>query len=446
MRDIRTTSRLIALLAAVLVVAAACGDGGGAAEDAEGGAGGGDAEGDAAGGDAEAADEVALSLWLFGDFGYDPLIETYQDMHPHVEITTQISEFADHHDALTTTLAAGSGAPDIVAIEVGYIAAYKDNPEHFHNLLDFGAAEVEGDYLDWKWDQATTIDGDAVIALPTDVGGMAMCYRQDLFAEAGLPSDRDELARQMADWDSYLDLGRRYVEATGRAWANNGAVIFQAAVGQGEETYYDAGGELIYDSNPVVRQAFDIAADAIEDGLTANIALWTGEWNAGMADGTYATLTCPAWMRGHMQGQEPPEGAWDITALPGGGGNWGGSFLALPEHGEHPEEAYDFVSWLLAPEQQLTVFEGTGNFPSTPGLYDAPQIQEFTAELFGDAPFGEIFAENARRVASPPLGPQYELIRTEFENGLGRIADGEETREEAWASAVAAADRLTGRD
>lgn len=419
---------------AVLPLLAACG--GGSAPEAE------EAEGAT---EAAAAEPVELSLWLFGDFGYDPLIAEYQEANPHVTVTTQITEFADHHDALTTALAAGSGAPDITAIEVGYIAAYKDSPEHFHNLLDFGAAQLEGDYLDWKWDQATTLGDGAVIALPTDIGGMAMCYRQDLLGEAGLPSDRDEVAEVMPDWDGYLELGREYVEATGRKWANNGAVVYQAVIGQAEQTYYDSDGELIYDTNPAVREAFDVAATAIEDGLTANIALWTGEWNAGMANGDYATLTCPAWMRGHMQGQEPPDGAWDLTALPGGGGNWGGSFLALPTQGEHAREAYDFVSWLLAPEQQLKVFEGTGNFPSTPELYDSSAIRDFSVELFGDAPFGQIYAENAEQVVSPPLGPQYELIRTEFENGLSRLENGEETRAEAWASALEAADRLTGR-
>ncbi len=37
-----------------------------------------------------------------------------------------------------------------------------------------------------------------------------MCYRTDLFEQAGLPTDREELAKKWATWDGYLDLGKQY--------------------------------------------------------------------------------------------------------------------------------------------------------------------------------------------------------------------------------------------
>ncbi|WP_156037757.1 ABC transporter substrate-binding protein, partial [Glycomyces tenuis] len=128
---------------------------------------------------------VTLTVGLFGDFGFGPLYEEYMETHPDIEIEERISEFADHHTNLTTHLATGSGAADIEAVEVGYVSQYTASPDRFHDLLDLGADELEGQWLDWKWQQALSGDGEALIGLGTDVGGMAMCYRRDLFEAAG---------------------------------------------------------------------------------------------------------------------------------------------------------------------------------------------------------------------------------------------------------------------
>lgn len=396
--------------------------------------------------EATPVEPVELSMWLFGDFGYDPLIEEYEAANPHVTIETQISEFAAHHDALTAALAGGSGGPDVAAIEVGFIAAMKAQSQAFANLRDLGADALAPDYLDWKWDQATTLDGSSTIALPTDVGGMAICYRADLFEAAGLPTDREEVAALWRDgWDDFIAVGERYTEATGKPFVSSAALLYQAVIGQHPDTYYDGDGELIYTSSPQVEKAWDVSVSAIDAGVSANIPNWTAEWNAGMDNGDYAVLTCPAWMMGYIQGQAPDTaGGWDIAAMPEGGGNWGGSFLAIPAQSDEVEAAYDFISWLLAPEQQLKVFEGTGNFPSTPALYDQPAIQSFSNDFFSGAPVGPIYAANAKEVVAQNLGERYETIDTEFEDALARVENGEETAAEAWASAIANVQRTVG--
>lgn len=399
-------------------------------------------------GDPEPTEQVTLTMWLFGDFGYDPLIEEYQGMHPNIRVETQIADFAAHHDALTTTLAAGSGAPDITAIEVGFIGAFKSQPQQFHNLLDFGAADIADRYLDWKWKQATTLDGSATIGLPTDVGGMAVCYRRDLFEQAGLPSDREEVSSLWGDsWADYVATGAQYTQATGRAFIDNANnLLYQAVLNQSPDTYYDAQGNLIYETSPQVKKAWEVGVQAIEAGIDAQITAFSAEWNAGMNNGDFAVLTCPAWMMGYIQGQAPDTaGNWDIADLPEGGGNWGGSFLAIPAQSQHAQEAYEFTSWLLAPEQQLKVFKGTGNFPSTPDLYEDPAIQEFTNDFFNGAPVGRIYAENALEVVAQNLGPDYETIDTEFENGLARVANGDETPEQAWETTIQNVKALIGQ-
>ena len=56
---------------------------------------------------------------------------------------------------------------------------------------------------------------------------------------------------------------------------------------------------------------------------------------------------------------------WDIAdVFPGGGGNWGGSYLTVPAQGENVEKAQEIAAWLSAPEQQAKAFAAKGTFPS----------------------------------------------------------------------------------
>ena len=60
-------------------------------------------------------------------------------------------------------------------------------------------------------------------------------------------------------------------------------------------------------------------------------------------------------MMGYIQGQAPAtKGKWDIAAVPGGGGNWGGSFLAVPKQSQHPAEAADLVKFLTSPASEAS--------------------------------------------------------------------------------------------
>ena len=50
--------------------------------------------------------------------------------------------------------AAKANAAEIAAIEVGFMSKFKAQPENFVNMLDYGAADIEADYLPWRWEQA----------------------------------------------------------------------------------------------------------------------------------------------------------------------------------------------------------------------------------------------------------------------------------------------------
>ena len=55
-----------------------------------------------------------------------------------------------------------------------------------------------------------TADGKHLIGLGTDVGGMAMCYRRDLFEKAGLPTERDAVSKLWPTWHDYVEVGEQF--------------------------------------------------------------------------------------------------------------------------------------------------------------------------------------------------------------------------------------------
>jgi cellobiose transport system substrate-binding protein len=134
---------------------------------------------------------------------------------------------------------------------------------------------------------------------------------------------------------------------------------------------------------------------------------------------------------------EDNAGNWDVTDAPGEGGNWGGSFLAVTAESEHPAQAAELVKFLTSSQGQIAAFEALGNLPSSPQALSDPAVQQATNAYFSDAPTGQIFGAGASDFQPVYLGPQNNAIRTEYENALRSVEQGERSAEEAWEDARA---------
>ncbi|AZM58465.1 extracellular solute-binding protein [Streptomyces sp. WAC 01420] len=384
--------------------------------------------------------ETELTIGLFGDFGYRELYAQYEKEHPGIRIVERVTAFDDHHTSLATHLATGRGANDIEAVETGYIGRFKSEPGKFVNFLDHGVGAQRDWWLPWKWDQSLSTDGKSQIGLGTDVGGLAMCYRTDMFEKAGLPTERDEVSALWPDWNAYFATGDRYTAGApaGTRFFDGGATVFNAMIGQARTGYYDDDGNLVVKTNPVVRQSWDAVTQAIGKGQSARLTPLTNDWNNGFAESRFATIPCPSWMTAFIQDQaKSSAGKWDVATVPGGSGNWGGSFLTVPEQGDHIDEAVELARWLTAPEQQKAVFKENGNLPSQPALYKDPAITGLVKPFFNDAPVGRIFTESALKLQPQPQGPKSGEVMVAFTNGFNRVEAGTESPDAAWNSVIA---------
>ncbi|MFJ8590829.1 extracellular solute-binding protein [Streptomyces sp. NPDC093598] len=399
---------------------------------------GGNGSGSSGGGDGK----TVIKLGLFGTFGFKEagLYAEYEKLHPNIKIQENVTERNEnYYPALVNHLTTNSGLMDIQGVEVGNIAEVVATQAGKLEDLSKAPGVKKDDYLDWKWQQATTKDGQT-IGLGTDVGPMAICYRKDLFEKAGLPTDREELAKRWSgDWQKLIDLGQEYKKKApkGTTFMDSPGGLMSAIISSEKVRYYDESGKVIYKDNPVVKDSFMMTAKAAEDGLVGAQTQFQPAWDTTIANGKFAAMSCPPWMLGYIESKSKPEaqGKWDVAPAPKSG-NWGGSFLSVPKSGKHVKEATELAAWLTAPEQQAKLFEKRGSFPSTPSAYDTPAVQNAKNKMTGDAPIGKIFAEAAKTSPVQVIGPKDQIIGSALnDNGLVLVTKGK-SPEEAWNTAV----------
>ncbi|MEU6363046.1 extracellular solute-binding protein [Streptomyces albidoflavus] len=382
--------------------------------------------------------KVTISMGLYGVMGFKEtgLLDKYMEENPDVVVEAEIAgDEQTYYTALQTHLAAGSGLKDIQGIEIGRAKELVDTQKD--KFADLSGVKGTDHFLPWKQSQVTSGDG-KVIGLGTDIGPMAVCYRKDKFEEAGLPTDRDEVAKLWeGDWAKYVAVGERFKEgAKGDkvAFMDSASGLFNAMIYGGPQQFYDKEGELVYADNPVVKDAWKLASKAATSDLTAKLRQFQPGWDPGLANGTFATAVCPAWMLAHISEKagEANKGKWDVAKAPKGA-NWGGSFLGVMEDSPVKKEAQELVAWLTAPEQQAFLFQKQSLFPSSRAALESPEVAGAKSEYFNDAPIGEIFGAAAREVPEEQvLGRKDGTIKDIFSQGLTLIESQNKSPDDAW--------------
>ncbi|MFE5032894.1 ABC transporter substrate-binding protein [Streptomyces sp. NPDC056683] len=393
---------------------------------------------------------ITLTVADFGQFGYKEadLFAKYHKLHPKITVKEQTTaNEQDYYPKLLQQLNTGSGLADVTGIEVGRIKEVVDTQAA--KFTDLSKTINVADWVSWKEKQATASDG-TVIGAGTDIGPMSLCYRKDLFEKAGLPSDRDAVAKAVAGgWEDYLKLGEQYKKKapSGTYFMDSASAMYNAVVSSSAQQYYDASGKPIYKDSPSVQQGWNLAAEAASKKLTQGLAQFTDAWTAALRKGSVATVACPAWMAGQISTNSGDafKGKWDIAKAPGStAANWGGSFLAVPKSGKHAKEAAELVKWLTAPEQQAEVFKAIGVFPSNKGAYDLPGVKNATLPYFNNAPIGQIYADEAKTIPEAVLGPKDATIKDTISTQINNMEQRGTKPADAWKAATDAIDKVIG--
>jgi cellobiose transport system substrate-binding protein len=238
-------------------------------------------------------------------------------------------------------------------------------------------------------------------------------------------------------WDDYFAAGEKYVAGGGKGgWFDSASSTYQSQIEQLATPYETKDGKVVAtdsDVEDIFRHTLDVART-----LSAKLTPFSDDWASATGNGGFATMSCPSWMLGIIQGNAQGVDSWRVAnVFPGGGGNWGGSFLAVPKQGQHQKEAAELASWLTAPEQQIEAFKIAGPFPSRLDALTLPELTGITNEFFGNSPVGQIFSDRSSAITTVAYkGPKYSLISVAATDAIARVEQGTQSIDDAWAQFV----------
>lgn len=385
-----------------------------------------------------ATGKIHLTLWYWNRSIDDNVLAQVDKVFPNVVLNAV--KITNYDTQVRTAMAGHYGVPDILGINSN-VATYFPDENQFVDLNQFGAASIKNEYLPWKWKLATTPDGKQ-IALPMDTGPTALFYRPDIFAQAGLPTDPQQVAALFKTWNDYLQAGPKIHTATnGKSYLLDSVdSVYSQQLAQSPQIYFDTSGKYIGDQS-YMKQIWDTAVKAQQLGDAAGVETFTTPWNQAASNGLIASFVGAVWMKQILEEAAPnTSGKWRVTNAPNVAGNNGGSFLGVTKASQNPQIAFDVIKWIESPQNQLVAYKDIQLFPSTPSVFNSTSM--FTNEpFFGGQDTTKVFASAATQVPITYATPTDPNIQGDFTSELQAVEYQNASPAQTWTIAQQDAQR-----
>jgi multiple sugar transport system substrate-binding protein len=384
----------------------------------------------AAGQKAPMTKEMTLKMGVYGDLesAYTAVKNTdaFKAQFPKLKLEFQSSDFGGHHDRLVTQIAAGQGANDIEALEIGYIARFvKEGGFTDLSKAPFNGKDAGRDLVKYGMSNATTVDG-KLIALPTDVAPACFFYRKSIADKMGVKLDG------IQSWDEYIQKAKQLtIDKNGDGKNDQFALTNPMDVSfiplNGGKGDWFKGKEPL---EPADRfKGVLKLCRAIRDAkIDANFPSWSGEWINSFKEGVVVTMFSGAWFGGHLKNWMAPNtsGDWRIDYPPGKiYSSYGGTYIGIPEQTKKDikPDAFEVVKFFCTnPDAQMTSFKTTDAFPALLTVYNNPVMSE-PVEFYGGQKVRLIWADIEKNIPMQNVS-EYDAIAVDiFNNAIKSVVD-----------------------
>jgi len=371
---------------------------------------------------------VTLTFWSWVP-NIQNEIALFEQSHPNIKIKLiNAGQGGPEYTKLRTALKAGSGAPDVVQLELQYLPTF----ELIHGLADlspYGANDLKNDYVSWVWNQVS--QGTKVYAIPQDSGPMGLLYRADIFQQYHLavPTTWDQFAQEAAT----LHKANPKIYLTD--FAPNDGAWFNGLIWQAGSHPFSVNGTTVsvHLNDTAAQQVSTYWGNLINEHLVQTTPDFTNDWYSGLANGTYASWVTAAWGPVFLSGiAGKTAGDWRAVPLPQwnagqhASGNWGGSTDAVTTQSKYPQQAATFAMWLNHDQQAATMIaQKQFLFPTLQSVLNNPTFVNAPSSFYGGQQVNQVFVSASSEVDTTfQWSPFQDYVYTQWQNDFGLAING----------------------
>ncbi len=380
--------------------------------------------------------EVTLTFWTFVDAHADFFnrqAERFNAEHPEVKIKLEptVIDYMEMHDKLLIALQSGTGAPDLVDIEIAKFGTFLRGDIQLHDLTPL----VESSGKDLLKERLAPYQlGGKQYGVDYHLGALLIYYNKELMDKAGVDID------SIKTWDDYIEAGKQVKEKTG-AWMATVETTDKWSLSplmqENGGGVYDKDGNFILDSQANI-EALQLLSDMFHVHKIVTVAPGgyhhSPDYYAMMNAGDkVASVWMPQWymlrfkdfmpdLKGKMVARPLPafeEGGMISTM---GGGT--GTAITKQIDPAKLDVAMQFLEFAkLTKEAQIQIWTDPhlGFDPYRLDVYDDPELQK-PDEYFSNEPVMQTVKGMMDRLAPEYNGPRYpeaqQQIREKIAYGL----------------------------
>ncbi|WP_220039664.1 ABC transporter substrate-binding protein [Nonomuraea aridisoli] len=343
------------------------------------------------------------------------VVDNFNKQNAEVQVCwTNVGQGSDEYDKFQTAISAGTGAPDVIMIEMDRIPTFQIQ-NALVDIRPYGFDAVKADYSEGAWKDVSV--GDAVYGVPVDGGPLAMIYRKDIFDEYGITPPKT--------WAEYEQAAQKVKDAGGPLFgdfaANVSALTMALQIQKGAAPFtYDPAQQSsigIKLNDQASKDVLDYWARLVQKGLVGTQDQFTPEYISGVINGNYATYISAAWAPGYLTGagvgKGEDTGKFAVAPLPQWDPdnpvqvNWGGSAFSVTSQAKNPELAAKVAYGLYADDESLT--DGWTNqiiFPLNLKALNDPEFVNLKVAFFdGQQANKEVYVPAANAYAGVTYSP-----------------------------------------
>jgi multiple sugar transport system substrate-binding protein len=368
------------------------------------------------------------------------VIVDFEKAYPWIHVKYEAVDWSTLQEKFPVQVSSGD-SPDIATLDMTWIPTFASNGL-LANLSELSGGQMNGKPITDQYTQggidAMTYN-DNIVTMLFDFDVYALYYRTDIFKQKGVAVPKT--------WDEWKAAAAKIAEDT-----NGDGKCDKYCLEVDDETFhwsqflYQNGGSILnsddtqaaFNSEAGV-QAVDFYKSFVDDGTGIIWGASQGDRQNGVKDGRIGMFTDGPYYMGIMKSGAPEmAGKWGVAEAPYSqqpGSYLGGTGLSIPVNAPHPQEAWDFISFMLRPENATKIFTIAGAAPGLTAALQSPKVNK-PDPYFTDQNTLPVFLKAMSTATHFPYVAQWDPIQSTIDTGLEAAFLGKASPQDALDSAA----------